>query len=120
MTLDSVLGVYLPLMREKQVNAVIFLSFMLLVSVVLMNIVTAVIVERAIQASKDERSFRVRKDQKRRAEICERLGYLFLEMDRSGDGVLQREELLDAPKGIRDKLGEVLGLGTHISDEMVP
>ena len=54
-----------------QLTAVIFLSFLLLVSIALMNLVTAVIVERAIQSGSDERKLRVKQDrlpQPRRGE----------------------------------------------------
>ena len=40
-----------------------------------------------------------------------------MQMDASGDGELQQDELLEAPEAIRDRLGEILGLGSHISDE---
>merc|ERR1719399_462389 len=120
MTLDNAVSVYYPLMVERPLTAIIFLSFLLLVSIALMNLVTAVIVERAIQSGNDERKLRVKKEGARRAKQCESLGFLFQEMDASGDGELQREELLNAPAIIRDRLGEVLGMGAHISEDMIP
>ena len=56
MTVDSALHIYLPLILERPVLAIIFLSFLLIVSVALMSLITAVIVDRAIRSTNEERS----------------------------------------------------------------
>ena len=81
--------------------------------------VTAVIVDNAIQSGNQMRELALEAEDKRRLEICQRLECLFLELDTSGDGELQREELLEAPSHIRDRLAEVLGHGERSRSQLL-
>ena len=96
MTLDSAQNVYFPLILERPELAVVFLSFILLVAVALMNLITAVIVENAFEASSEERHLLVKKEKKRMEELVQKLGYLFIELDESRDGSSRRALALAA------------------------
>ena len=64
------------------------------------------------------RSQRAKAECQRRVEQIQTLGFLFDQMDRDNNGCLERAELLDPPPLIRDRLGEVLGFGVHVSEEV--
>ena len=59
MTLDNAFPIYFPLIEENPWLAIIFVAFLLLVSVALMNLVTAVIVQHAIDSAKEDHQQRV-------------------------------------------------------------
>merc|ERR1719419_1028970 len=62
-SLDSIAAVYFPLIKEKWYLVFYFGPIMLLVSISLMNLVTATIVEHAMQQAKDD------KDAYRQAQV---------------------------------------------------
>merc|ERR1719191_2237413 len=107
---DSLTDIITPLIQENQWLGILFLTYVLLVSVLLMNLVTAVIVDNAIQSGNQLRENRIEMEDKRRADICGSLGHLFIEMDQNQDGEVDKHELMHAAPAIRDRLGEALGL----------
>merc|ERR1719324_1860245 len=62
--LDSIAGVYEPMIRKDWRLFFYFFSFIVIVSIVTMNLVTAVVVERALaQAEEDKEMQELRKQQ---------------------------------------------------------
>lgn len=106
MTLDSWTAIVRPLM---DVHPEIFLFFVFFISIavfVLMNLVTAVIVEHAFSGAKDEaEELAVILEREKEKELSE-LQVLFESLDASGDGRVSRQELFDASKKrkVRQKL----------------
>ena len=76
----------------------------MIVSVAMMNLVTAVIVEGAIsQASSERDVMKAYKCAKVRA-LLPRLGELFKELDPDGDGYVTLDEILEASNVLKDEL----------------
>jgi len=96
-TLDSVNAVYAPLVEKDPAVAVYFVALILIVSVVLMNLVTAVIVNSALeQATHDREAFKIQ-EEKRRKRLVVDLKQVFQRLDCDGSGKISIEELLAAP-----------------------
>merc|ERR1719188_315090 len=57
-TVDGMADIYLPLIHAKPLLLVYFPPVIMLLSIVLMNLITAVIVEGAIQSAQEHRAMR--------------------------------------------------------------
>ncbi|CAE7288746.1 para [Symbiodinium pilosum] len=108
-TLDSIAAVYSPLIMKKPYLAVYFASILIFVSIGLMNLITAVIIEGAMESSAEKR-------EEERMEVKEKIReslpmlldtFITLDIDRSGR--ITREELQNnalqlLPPSLLDKL----------------
>merc|ERR1712188_328559 len=91
-TLDSWTAVARPLMKKSAVVCPYFLCVIAVVTFVLMNLITAVIVEHAFnQAQEDEELVAHELKMQQEAEIAE-LCEIFKEIGLDGSGMLDRDE----------------------------
>jgi Ca2+-binding EF-hand superfamily protein len=106
MTLDSWTAVVRPIGDKQSWTYVFFLGFIAISVFVLVNLITAVIVENAFESSKaDEQDMAVVMQREKEREV-EELRDLFLECDQDGSGELTKDEFYEAiakPK-IKQKL----------------
>ncbi|CAJ1336439.1 unnamed protein product, partial [Effrenium voratum] len=108
---DSIGGVYRPLVKQNIFCLLYFVLAMLILSIALMNLVTAVMVNSSLdQASQDKEAFKAW-EAAAKAKQMESLKKMFLELDEDGSGELSVEELLDAPEEAQDQLKEIAGSG---------
>eukprot|EP00435_Cladocopium_sp_Y103_P015298 s4562_g3.t1 len=117
---DSIGGIYRPLVKQNVFCFVYFVLAMLILSIALMNLVTAVMVnsslDQARKRSCDSRRKGASQDKEakkaweaaRKAKQMENLKKMFLELDEDGSGELSLEELLEAPESAQDQ--ELFGL----------
>jgi len=99
--LDSISELYMPLVRQDPLVLVFFASFIVVVSVSLMNLVTAVIVEVSLeQAKQDHESERMAQV----SRVLPRLRDVFFELDRDGNGQISMEEVDQANPEHREEL----------------
>merc|ERR1719325_419178 len=99
-SMGSISSIYFPLITHEPMLIVFFLPFILVVSISLMNLVTAVIVEGAIEQGKTDRDSLMRYKQYSFKKMLPRLKEMFKQMDKDGDGTLTLRELERAPKKI--------------------
>lgn len=92
-TEDSVAAIYTPLILERPGLAVYFLSLVLIVSVALMNLVTAVLVEAAIKMANLDQEQQRFDTQRRLRQALPELLRAFHDSDKDGNGSLSREEM---------------------------
>ncbi|CAJ1355643.1 unnamed protein product [Effrenium voratum] len=96
-TLDSIAQVYTPLILERPYLAMYFFSILIFVSIGLMNLVTAVIIEGALdQAAKKHEEERILMKQKVKQSLPSLLE-TFLAIDVDGSGLITKEELANMP-----------------------
>merc|ERR1719271_1939254 len=102
---DGIAGIYTPVMRVQGFPILLFvLSYLLIVSIALMNLIMAVIVDAAIEMKKAdkeaERSYAEVEAKALKPEIIE----VFKAMDANGDGFLTLHEFMNADKETEEKL----------------
>ncbi|CAE8630897.1 unnamed protein product [Polarella glacialis] len=113
-TFDSIGGIYRPMINGKVLLFFYFIGVQLLMSIALMNLVTAIMVNAALnQANSDKETQKEVAKEKKKQQIVE-LKELFVELDKGGDGEpgdgnLTLEEINDAPAEIMEKLIEISG-----------
>eukprot|EP00930_Biecheleria_cincta_P055749 TRINITY_DN42027_c0_g1_i1.p1 TRINITY_DN42027_c0_g1~~TRINITY_DN42027_c0_g1_i1.p1 ORF type:complete len:494 (+),score=91.05 TRINITY_DN42027_c0_g1_i1:225-1706(+) len=108
-TLDSVGGIYAPLIHADWTLAVYFISFILIVSVTTMNLVTAVIVEGALTQAREDKEVKLAYEAKRVSALLPQLKQMFLDLDEDGSGTLSLDEVLNAPDEVQEQLGKIGG-----------
>lgn len=119
-TADNISTLYVPLVQARPWLAVYWLFTLLVVSILLMNLVTAIVVEDSItRASQDVemQNARVKRKLKRYKPIIESV---FEELDVSGDDCLQISEVIEGLKNmhaLRTKIPE--DLKCALSDKLV-
>lgn len=99
-TLDSVAQVYFPLIIQKPELSVYFLVVLLFISISLMNLVTAVIVEGALSHSKHEEDETKAHLKLQLRDAMPRIIEMFEALDTDGSGEISRDEIENIPLDI--------------------
>jgi len=107
LTLDSMFNIYRPIVLAKPTIMIYFGLFILLVSVALMNLVTAIIVDAAVQQSHDDREAQKAYINSRKRALLPKLKAMFEDMDADGSGELDLDELRSAPDELKEQLEEI-------------
>jgi hypothetical protein len=104
-TLDSIALVYTPLIHWSPfVLGFYFIFFIIVVSISLMNLVTAVIVEGAIEQGKQDREVQKAYEKQKIANLIPTIRRLFNELDTDGSGGLSLDEILNADEALQMEL----------------
>eukprot|EP00931_Biecheleriopsis_adriatica_P025231 TRINITY_DN15545_c0_g1_i1.p1 TRINITY_DN15545_c0_g1~~TRINITY_DN15545_c0_g1_i1.p1 ORF type:complete len:741 (-),score=131.96 TRINITY_DN15545_c0_g1_i1:79-2250(-) len=110
-TFDSIGGVYRPLIEHRPMLFFYFMFVLLVMSITLMNLVTAIMVETSLaMAEEDKEVARVQLVAKKKKQMAQ-LKTMFTEMDEDGSGELSMEEINSAPEDVMDSLVEIAGTG---------
>eukprot|EP00930_Biecheleria_cincta_P059224 TRINITY_DN44985_c0_g1_i1.p2 TRINITY_DN44985_c0_g1~~TRINITY_DN44985_c0_g1_i1.p2 ORF type:complete len:221 (-),score=48.46 TRINITY_DN44985_c0_g1_i1:71-733(-) len=94
---DSVASVYVPLIVQKPVLCIYFVLLLLVVSVALMNLVTAVLVEGALSNASADKEMERHDLKKKVTDAIPKLMDLFRASDVNDDGMLTIDEVKDVP-----------------------
>lgn len=103
-TLDSMAPIYKPMIIAVPGLCVYFASFMLLGSIALVNLVTAVLVETARRTAMQDVSMRKMGRKARAAQLVPELVDIFHTLDANGNGTLGLNEILSSPPWIQDRI----------------
>jgi hypothetical protein len=104
MFLDGGLEGYLDLMEQKPFLSIYFFAFILITSVSLMNLVTAIMVESSLRQAKEDREAQKALDQVKKREMEPFLMRMFHTLDRNVQDELTLEDLVNAPEQVKDEL----------------
>lgn len=101
---SAVSQIMIPMVERHVALTIFFACFILMVSVTLLNLVTAVLVNGAIeQADNDKEAMRFYKAQKLKV-MLPKIRDMFHELDADGSGDLSLDELVNAPEEVRVQL----------------
>eukprot|EP00747_Dinoflagellata_sp_TGD_P199002 gnl/TRDRNA2_/TRDRNA2_72144_c0_seq1.p1 gnl/TRDRNA2_/TRDRNA2_72144_c0~~gnl/TRDRNA2_/TRDRNA2_72144_c0_seq1.p1 ORF type:complete len:253 (-),score=41.98 gnl/TRDRNA2_/TRDRNA2_72144_c0_seq1:312-1070(-) len=89
-----------------------FAVYMFVLPVALMNLVTAIIVESSQRAAKENAEGQKLYEQAKLAQIMPEIRTIFHNIDATGEGEVHLDDLLHAPKEIRERLQDM----AHIED----
>jgi len=106
---DSIGGIYRPLIKHQPAIFIYFMIVILLLSIALMNLVTAVMVNSSLdQASEDKEAKKSWEEAKKKKQM-EQLKIMFLELDEDGSGELSLDEIEGSPPEAQEQLQEIAG-----------
>eukprot|EP00927_Polykrikos_kofoidii_P086263 TRINITY_DN9612_c0_g2_i1.p1 TRINITY_DN9612_c0_g2~~TRINITY_DN9612_c0_g2_i1.p1 ORF type:complete len:734 (-),score=123.30 TRINITY_DN9612_c0_g2_i1:8-1993(-) len=91
-TLDNVSLIYLPLIKVDWTLALYFFAIVLVVSIVLMNLITAVIVNSALEQAMEDKDLKQSQKELHRRTLMKELRDLFNTIDVDNSGLISREE----------------------------
>eukprot|EP00930_Biecheleria_cincta_P042693 TRINITY_DN29382_c0_g1_i1.p1 TRINITY_DN29382_c0_g1~~TRINITY_DN29382_c0_g1_i1.p1 ORF type:complete len:591 (-),score=105.69 TRINITY_DN29382_c0_g1_i1:159-1931(-) len=97
MSMDSCASIYAPLVKRRWYLLIYFVALILLVSVTLMNLVTAVLVEGAFENAQQDKEMNKHLKKEKIKVAIPKLERLFAEMDTDNDGMLTLEEVDHVP-----------------------
>mmetsp|Transcript_2282 Transcript_2282/g.4150 ORF Transcript_2282/g.4150 Transcript_2282/m.4150 type:complete len:585 (-) Transcript_2282:40-1794(-) len=106
---DSIGGIYRPLIKHKFVLFFYFIVVMLLLSIALMNLVTAVMVNSSLAQASEDRDAKKAWEAAKKAKQMEQVKIMFLELDEDRSGELTIDELTSSPEEAQDQLREIAG-----------
>ena len=108
-TLDSIGEIYRVMIPHKPVQLCIFFClFLMVVSISLMNLVTAVIVEGSFEQAKSDKEVSTAYKTSRLKRLIPEIRELFHQMDADGSGDLDMDEILNAPPDIQEYLSKIM------------
>eukprot|EP00929_Paragymnodinium_shiwhaense_P002740 TRINITY_DN10301_c0_g6_i1.p1 TRINITY_DN10301_c0_g6~~TRINITY_DN10301_c0_g6_i1.p1 ORF type:complete len:672 (+),score=79.13 TRINITY_DN10301_c0_g6_i1:86-2101(+) len=90
---DSVRQIYWPLVLQDPVLMLYFLSVIFTVGIVLANLITAVMVNGAIEQASHNREAKLLADKAMRKDVVRETMEIFRSMDTDGSGIISREEV---------------------------
>ncbi|CAE7490358.1 unnamed protein product, partial [Symbiodinium natans] len=99
-TLDSIAAVYYPLIVHKPLLIIYFVPIMVIVSIGLMNLVTAVLVENALENAAAEAEAERLNLKKKIKEALPMLLTKFEDLDEDGSGYISRDEIEGVPLSV--------------------
>jgi len=107
---DSSGSMYRPIALEQPGLMLYFGGFILIVTIALMNLITAIIVDTAVSQSTSDREAQKVYETARKKSLLPKLRKMFEELDADGSGMLELEELVEAPESVKEQLGELANM----------
>merc|ERR1712048_1359332 len=92
LTWDSIGAIYRPLLVGKPLLIIYFISFILMISICLLNLVTAALIETALEQGRQDREAEKAWEAARRQRVLPRLKEMFNGLDADHSGELELEE----------------------------
>ncbi|CAE7775237.1 CAC, partial [Symbiodinium sp. CCMP2456] len=114
-SMDSIGSIYRPLIKQNTICFIYFFLALLILSIALMNLVTAVMVNSSLDQASEDKEAKKAWEAAKRAKQMEKLKEMFLELDEDGSGELSLDELLGAPEAVQHELGEIVGGGGDLT-----
>jgi len=115
LTMDSISNIYRPLISQGEMPltcAAYFLFYLLFVSIALMNLVTAVMVEGAMAQASEDKEFKSQLEAEMKAKMIPIIRSMFEEMDDDGSGSVTLEEFCNSPDDLKEAVQEIVGEAT--------
>eukprot|EP00929_Paragymnodinium_shiwhaense_P020817 TRINITY_DN13752_c0_g1_i2.p1 TRINITY_DN13752_c0_g1~~TRINITY_DN13752_c0_g1_i2.p1 ORF type:complete len:641 (+),score=92.89 TRINITY_DN13752_c0_g1_i2:93-2015(+) len=105
-TMDSLGAIYRPLVIYQPGLALYFVLLILIVSILIMNIITAALVNGAIETASQDREAKRADTARRKKKLMRKLHDAFLRLDQDGSGFIEKAEIENAADS--EVLGEFL------------
>jgi len=116
LTLDSFGVIYRPVMLAKPLTVFYFVPFLMVVSIALMNLVTALMVNFSLEQAAKDRQADEQAYSRQKAEVVRILEAAFRELDTGRSGRIDLADMLAAPEELRTLICEVADVGTDEGD----
>merc|ERR550532_2367686 len=106
--MDDIGMVYRPFIMHDWTLVFYFTCVILVVGIVLMNLVTAVLVNGALEQANQDKEALKHQEERRKKKLMKSLREMFVRLDEDGSGQVDREEILSASEEDKALLNEFL------------
>merc|ERR1719217_1385579 len=106
--MDSIGSVYTPLVHKSPYLIAYFMCFLIVVSVSLMNLVTAVIVDGALEQSRQDKEVQKAYEKQTIKKMIPVIKHLFKELDKEGNELLTLDELINAGDEVQEEMQKIM------------
>jgi hypothetical protein len=113
-TMDSIGVIYEPLVREKPSLVIYFLLVLLVISITIMNLITAVLVEHSIHMAKTDSELEYHSRRKQMRQLVPRLREFFMQLDTDCDGFVTLQEVIASDVDLPEDLATRFGSNTFL------
>eukprot|EP00392_Amoebophrya_sp_AT5.2_P017669 g18071.t1 len=93
-TLDSISGIYMPMIKFQPLLFFYFIPFLLTVSIAMMNLVTAVLVQNAIESSENDKEVNAAYQKQKLEQIMPKVREIFVLLDEDKSGDISKDEIV--------------------------
>lgn len=111
---DNMSGIWRPLIDCEPLLALYFVPLIFIVSILLVNLVTAVILSSTFEQNLQEQDTLKRSKEAEWAKLISDLKHMFLRLDEDKSGQLSRSEILKIDESDQERLCEALGVNTPV------
>eukprot|EP00931_Biecheleriopsis_adriatica_P121625 TRINITY_DN96689_c0_g1_i1.p1 TRINITY_DN96689_c0_g1~~TRINITY_DN96689_c0_g1_i1.p1 ORF type:complete len:557 (-),score=97.65 TRINITY_DN96689_c0_g1_i1:42-1712(-) len=108
-TFDEAYVIYEPLAKDDPFLLVYFMVLILCVGIVIMNLVTAVVVNAALEQTEQNKDLLQMTQTKKKKKMLKDLRAMFVRLDEDGSGELSRAELLSIGEADKTILRQICG-----------
>lgn len=108
--MDSIGSIYRPLIEENWALVIYFMTVIVVVAIVIMNIVTAVLVNGALEQANQDKAIMRDEQEKKKIVLMKSLYEMFQRLDKDGSGRIDRHEILHASEEDKVLLHEFMEL----------
>jgi voltage-gated sodium channel len=107
LTIDSAGSIYQPIISELPFSGFFFfISYLLVVSVAVMNLVTAVIVSQSLELAEQDKEVNEAYAKQQLMRLMPGIRAAFIALDDDGSGEITLEEIMDAPEEVKEELAK--------------
>eukprot|EP00747_Dinoflagellata_sp_TGD_P102475 gnl/TRDRNA2_/TRDRNA2_168678_c0_seq2.p1 gnl/TRDRNA2_/TRDRNA2_168678_c0~~gnl/TRDRNA2_/TRDRNA2_168678_c0_seq2.p1 ORF type:complete len:599 (-),score=87.78 gnl/TRDRNA2_/TRDRNA2_168678_c0_seq2:73-1869(-) len=110
LSLDSCAAIWKTLVAKDPSLAIYFAAVMMMIPIVLMNVITASIVNTAMDHSSENKQLMHQIDKHRRLELIPNLHDMFKQLDKDGSGLLDVGEIRYGDKSVQHMLTDITNL----------
>lgn len=107
-TLDSVAAIYTPLIKKEPLLVCYFSALVVVLGIVLMNLITAVVVNSALETAMQDKEMVALDEKKRKQKIIQDLSDIFHRLDKDHSGEISRDELGEVVDEDKEMLQKIL------------
>lgn len=111
--LDAIADIYKPLIQLDPYLLTYFMGTILVIGIVLMNLVTAVVVNSALEQAFQDKEMQQAQQVQQKTKLLKELRKLFERMDLDSSGFVSREEILSISDSDRQLLQNTLSIHDH-------
>jgi len=108
--MDSIGAIYKPMIEARSSLAIYFMSVILIVAIVYMNIVTAVLVNGSLEQAAQDKELMAQEVEKQKKSNLRHLFGVFHRLDHDNSGQVDRQEMIHASPEDRALLDQLLGI----------
>jgi len=109
-TMDNMNLLYMPLIKKSWWLGCFFISIILVISIVLMNLITAVVVNSALEQAMSDKEAMKAHQNSRRKKLMKDLKRMFMKLDDDNSGQVSAEEMQMMGEEDKSILADVLGI----------